>query len=617
MSTLSLPVAPLREGDLGRQRSNLKRWLIGAASVLAAAVAAAFFGINDYTSATTALVGAAQRNSTRFEAVYSDNAETKISTLRLGVDLILANPEITGAFTRDDRPALMKIALGLFQDTLQPKYGVSQFNFWTPPAKLFLRSTDSKEFGTDGSAARRAVVMANERRAPVSGMETGLGGRLTIRAIAPVMDGTRLVGVVELGDDLVALLRRARAATGVEFAAGLDRKRSEEVERPVDKAKDSIQGTDVFFEYSSEAAGRLVQGVSFNARDPAGQLVQSGGRSVYLRPFVINSFAGVPTVAVTTVADLTPQFAEARQTATVKGGILFVIVSLGAVLGLQQFQKLRDGFTRVVFGEHRKLQETTRALEIAQDKLKKAEIVKHGYFTNLVAAVTEPLQAVSGQLSAVLPFIEDKLCTAAALNETERGDLIGRFRFSLSEIERLARLLADYRRIELVRQDIERKPGGVAALSDAVSAAVEHDLTRFRRLRHLELSVDVPNTLPPVRVSQEHLRQMLSGLVGYAAQKGGQGTVRVVGSVDDGGWVKLVVNGSAFAGAGAPTGALLDGSRQFIARLSSGTPESDPHGVMMALILACTIAEKAGGRLEAASEADGGPGFVLRLPAAA
>ena len=158
MSGAVVPVGAVLVRDDAPRRSGSARWAWILASVALSAVAAAFFGINDYSSETTAFVATSKRNSQRFEAVYTDAADTRLSALRLGVDLIVANPEITGAFARDDRPALMNVALPLFTGVLQPRYGTNQFNFWTPPAKLFLRSSDPKEFGTDGSAARRSVV---------------------------------------------------------------------------------------------------------------------------------------------------------------------------------------------------------------------------------------------------------------------------------------------------------------------------------------------------------------------------------------------------------------------------------------------------------------------------
>ncbi|WP_163505518.1 hypothetical protein, partial [Escherichia coli] len=64
-----------------------------------------------------------QRSAQRFEAVYRDAAETKVASLRLGTDLILANPDIVEAFARDDRAALLAKVLPLFNDVLKPRYG--------------------------------------------------------------------------------------------------------------------------------------------------------------------------------------------------------------------------------------------------------------------------------------------------------------------------------------------------------------------------------------------------------------------------------------------------------------------------------------------------------------
>ena len=616
MSAATSSATPAGTRDTSVKGARLKTLLGLGLSVLASAAAAALFAVNDYSSGTSAAVSTAQRNSARFEAVYTDGAETKIAALRLGIDLVLANPEITGAFSRDDRAALSRLVLPLFADVLRPKYGTNQVNFWTPPAKLYLRATDPKEFGTDGTAARRSIVTSNERRAAVSGMETGLGGRLGIRAMAPVLDGTRLVGVVELGDDLVALLKRARASTGVEFAAGLDRKRSEEVERVPDKAIDAVQGSDVFFEYSSDETARLTRSVSFNPRDPAGQLVHADGRSIFTRSFAINNFAGIPTVVAATVFDLTPPFREARQWALLKGIGLFVVLSVAAILSLLQFQKLQEGFSRIVFGERRKLEETTRALEAARAKLKDVDLAKLGYFTNLVAAVAEPLQAISGQLSSVLPKIESGLRAPRSLDETTAQDLLRRLNFSLSEIGRLTGMMADFRQIEIFRQNLGSSTSSTVLLSEVVPAVLDDELARYRRLPDLAMTANVPATLPAVRVSRELMRWSLTGLVSYAAQKGGHGKIDIVGSVDEAAWVKLAITGSAFAAAGPPTDALIDDTRQFIGRLSDPAYRAEENGVIMALVLARTIIEKAGGRLEAAGASEGQPGFVVRLPAA-
>ncbi|MFX7870588.1 hypothetical protein ABTK02_21445, partial [Acinetobacter baumannii] len=84
-------------------------------------------------------------------------------------------------------------------------------------------------------------------------------------------------------------------------------------------------------------------------------------------------------------------------------------------------------------GERRKLEETTAALDAAKAKLKDIDLIKQGFFTNLVAAVSEPLQAVAGQLQSSIPVVDAALKSAAELSPTERASLCDRLGFALAE----------------------------------------------------------------------------------------------------------------------------------------------------------------------------------------
>lgn len=591
------------------------RWLAVAAAVLLSAVAAALFGVNTYSSSTAEAVAAAQHSSARFEAVYFEAAQSQVDALKLGVDMVTANPAITGAFARGDRQALLAIAVPMAAEVLRPRFNITQFSFWTPPATLYLRADDPSEFGTDGRAARRSIVMAIERRTAVAGAETALGGWLTLRAIAPILDGTRLVGVTEFGCDLVEVLRRAQAATGVEFAAGLDRKRSDEVERAPNRAVDAVQGTDVFYEFSSPGTRQLVRTTPFNSRDMAGSLVQAGGRSVYVRPFAINNIWGVANLVVATVFDLTQAFGEAEWAAALRAGILFVALSVTAAVSLLQFQRIQRGFARVMFGERLKLNQTVQALEGARRALKDVDAVKQGFFTNVVAATCEPLSAVHGQLHAALAPIQAAR-DAAGPDAHAFDEPLARLAFSAAELDRLTRLLADYRKVELFRHDLVRDTHAQTSLSDVVAGVLEGELAHFRRLPQLSIRASVPASLPPVRASPEMLHYALAGLVSYAVENGGRGTIDLSGSLDEARWVRLSITGTAFAHAGTPTDLLLEDARQFIARLRGVLRPDDANGTMMALVLARTIVEDAGGRLDAAVPPEPATGFVVLLPSA-
>lgn len=616
-TTLSLPNSPAASADGTAKASSLKRWLIIGALVLGSAVVSGFFAINEYSSASNALIAQGERTATRFEAVYRDAAETRLAALRLAADLVVANKELTGALARDDRPALMALALPLYNDVLKPRYGLTQFNFWTPPAKLYLRSIDPKEFGTDGSSARKSIVTAIERRVPVSGMEAAIGGRLGVRAITPIYDGTRLVGVVELGDDVFNLLQRAREVTSVEWSSGLDKKRSDEVERVADAKVDVPMGTDVFFRFSSDDAAKLMRSATFDPRSTKGQLVQQGGMTIYVKPFQIQNFAGVSTAVVASLFNLSEPFSAARQGAMIKGILLFLVLAVGGYFGFAQLGKIQAGFARVIFGERQKLEETTRALEAAKAKLKDIDTIKQGFFTNLVAAVSEPLQAVSGHLQGAIPALDADFKRTAGPDDAARKEIGERLAFALNETNRLNRFISEYRQIELFRQKLIKSTSSSAQLRDIIASVLEKELASYKRLPHLKISAALPADLPPVRADANLLRWAISGLIGYAAHGSGVGTINLTSQVDAARIVKLSITGTAFAAAGAPNEALLEDSRQFISRLAGPERPTDTSGSMMALVLSRMIAEYYGGRVDIAKGDGVEPGFALYLPAVA
>ena len=89
------------------------------------------------------------------------------------------------------------------------------------------------------------------------------------------------------------------------------------------------------------------------------------------------------------------------------------------------------------------------------------------------------------------------------------------------------------------------------------------------------------------------------------------------GELTASGWLRLAITGTAYAKAGAPTEAMLDESRQFIARLATEHAIADAGATLIPVVLARMIVEFYGGNVEASTGAKQDPGFVILLPVAA
>jgi hypothetical protein len=602
-------------GDADRSAGGAGRWLIVAVLVVIAGALSGFYGINEYASGTGVQIEEARANSERFATIYQDSAEKRLATLRFGLDILLNNKVITDAFTRDDRATLQAKVEPFFKDVLHKRYEIDQLNFFTPPAIVYLRADNPKVFGNDLSAVRKTIVVAGERRQMVSGMETGLGGIVALRAVAPVLDGARLVGTIGVGDAISHFLDHAAATSGMDYALGLNRAVAEKAERPVDPKNDAVLGTDVFFVYSSPDTGRIIRNASFDPRVTTPVLVPVGDRTVFIKTFVLNNFAGVPTVVVATVRDMTEAFAEVRQAVVIKAAILFLLVSVVGSVAMLQFRAIRAGLQGAMFSQRRELEEKTAALKAAKAKLVDADQIKRGFFTNLVLSLNEPLHGVVGQLQSVIVPVDAVLRGANAPDTAGRERIIERLRFALAETSRFSRLVDDFRQLETFRNGLAGG-GEPVALAAVVADALEHELLPARRLPHLTIRASVGNDLPPVRGDAQVLRKAVAGLADYAVQGAGRGTVDIKATLDADGMVAVSITGTAFQIAGAPDTALLDETRQFLTRLTAPPAVFESGGGIVGVLQAQAAIRSFGGTLAAADPKAGQPGFLLRLPAA-
>jgi hypothetical protein len=459
------------------------------------------------------------------------------------------------------------------------------------------------------------VVAANERRQRVQAVETGAGGVIAIRTIVPVFFEDKHVGAIGFGTSFSIPLERATATSGLQWAVGLQKEVSDRVERPADPKVDAWKGNDVFYLYSDQATGDAIRAAEFDPRAKGYTLSQAGGKTVFIKTFPVVNFSGVPTIVVATVLDVTDAFAAVLKSVAIKTAILFLAITILGSFGIIKFGDMKSGLMGAMGRQKRELDERAAACDAAVAKLKDVDLIKRGFFTNLVAAVSEPLQSVAGQLQSVSPAIET-VVNGQTPEPATREAIRERFAFAVAETSRLSRLVADYQQLEMFRQKLVKADNPLLSLSEVVGRAITEDMAGYRRLPQLSITAAVPADLPVTRADPDMLRRAISGLVGYAAQRAGQGKIALSGRVDESGWLEVRVSGTAYAAAGAPDDALLDESRQFIARLGTSAMASANGAPLVGVVLSRIIIEYFGGSLEASSNAKD-PGFLFRLPVAA
>jgi len=131
------------------------------------------------------------------------------------------NQELTRLFAARDRAALLAAVQPVFQ-RLRSAHQITHLYFHDPSRHNFLRLHQPETYGDliDRITARAA---AREGR-PVMGVELGHFGTLTLRAVAPLRDDGRLVGFLELGEEVEPIIEEVREILDVHLVLAIDKR---------------------------------------------------------------------------------------------------------------------------------------------------------------------------------------------------------------------------------------------------------------------------------------------------------------------------------------------------------------------------------------------------------
>jgi signal transduction histidine kinase len=208
--------------------------------------------------------------------------------------------------------------------------------------------------------------------------------------------------------------------------------------------------------------------------------------------------------------------------------------------------------------------------------------------------VGNPLGAIGGYASLARARL------AGSGGDPEVIDWIERIETEVRRIDRIVRELLDFARPSPVA------PGPVA-IGVAIEAAVR--LARVqRRFQAVDVELDVPPDLPPVRGAEGQLAQLFLNLLLNAGDAmGGAGRVRIRARPEAGA-VAVAVSDS---GPGIPPGDLPRVFDPFF------TTKPPGEGTGLGLAVCHGIAESFGGEVSVANGEGGGAVFTLRLPVAA
>ena len=251
-------------------------------------------------------------------------------------------PELKPLVRAGDRAGIIK----LFGDALRDirPLGLELITIQVPPALAMARVHKPSAFGDDVSARRKMVVQAIQTKKAIGGVETGLDV-LNVFASAPIMDGTTLLGLVDVGAPFgETFVKTMKSRFGVDVAI-------HQMNGDTAKTLASTLG-------GSPPSKALLQ------RALGGEtVIETGtaadGRSIASTFGAIKNFSGQPVAVVEIIRDASAYHALARESmmwfaiVTAAAVLLAALVAawLGRGLG-RPIRALEDSMRQISSGRH-------------------------------------------------------------------------------------------------------------------------------------------------------------------------------------------------------------------------------------------------------------------------
>ncbi len=276
-------------------------------------------------------------------------------------------------------------------------------------------------------------------------------------------------------------------------------------------------------------------------------------------------------------------------------GIMVTVTLLG-MYGSNQFRKVQQAESEV------RLERTRReALErLAISERRRTQSEKLATIGQLAAGVVHEINNPLAYIHSNLAYLEEQGRARGQLSPQELTEVLQETR---AGVERVRQIVADLRGFSRMDEEVPTE----CALVDVVNDAARLASLRLKHVARLE--VDVPATLPAVRVVRRRLAQVLLNLLVNAGDalegQGHRGSqVRVTGRLQ-GSRVLLLVedNGPGFSPQVLP--------RLFETFFTTKNPEK---GTGLGLALSRELVQQFGGTLVAENREEGGARLRLELP---
>jgi diguanylate cyclase (GGDEF)-like protein/PAS domain S-box-containing protein len=152
--------------------------------------------------------------------IFDSIVKSDSDTLSAALEVITRDDALRRDMLAYDRDSLLRRAGPIFKQ-LREQYGITHFYFTGPDRVNLLRVHQPDRYGD--TIGRVTTARAKASGEPAAGLELGPLGTFTLRVVFPWYVGDRLIGFVELGEEIEHLLQRIKDISGVDLYVAIDK----------------------------------------------------------------------------------------------------------------------------------------------------------------------------------------------------------------------------------------------------------------------------------------------------------------------------------------------------------------------------------------------------------
>jgi hypothetical protein len=172
------------------------------------------FAYNNYKNLQDEFSHDVERHLEGIQQLFDKQVESETELLSSILELVAKDERLQKAWTAKDRNSLLKLSAPLLKE-MGAKHRITHFYFHNPDRTSFLRVYDPERFD---DVVNRFTLLETVRTGQISaGIELGKLGTLTLRVVHPWQINGKIVGYIEMGEEIDHIIEKLHNILDVEL----------------------------------------------------------------------------------------------------------------------------------------------------------------------------------------------------------------------------------------------------------------------------------------------------------------------------------------------------------------------------------------------------------------